>query len=418
MSEGATGSAGLATACAPAGLAGGPPRGPKRWGLRAKLFVSYLVVVAAGLATVLLATALVAPTFFAGHMAQMMGGPAGLDAMARMMGGSAPSGAAGGAGMAGVAGEALTASFRAALNQALLLGGVAAGVTALVVSAFVSGRVVGPVQRLAAASRRIAAGHYAERVPASPAAPADELDDLAASFNDMAAALEANERRRLDLIGDVAHELRTPVATLQGYLEGLLDGVVAPEPATWARLHDEAGRLRRLIDDLQELSRAEARQFSLQLEPVEPAAIVEAALGPLESAFAEKGLAVHVDVPPALPRVQADRDRAVQVMTNLLTNALRYTPAPGTAEIAARPVDGAIEFSVTDTGIGVAAEHLPHLFERFYRVDRSRSRALGGSGIGLTTSRALVEAMGGHIRADSRGLGEGTTVTMALPLAR
>jgi signal transduction histidine kinase len=320
--------------------------------------------------------------------------------------------------MASTAGDALAASFRAALNQALLLGGVAAAGAALVVSAFVSGRVVGPVQRLAAASRRVAGGHYAERVPANPDGPADELEDLAAGFNDMAAALEATERRRLELIGDVAHELRTPVATLEGYLEGLLDGVVTPEPATWARLHDEAGRLRRLIDDLQELSRAEARQFALQPRPAEPAAIVQAALGRLAGAFGEKGLTLRVDVAAALPRVQADPDRAVQVVTNLLTNALRYTSVPGTVDVAARPVNGAVEFSVVDTGVGVAAEHLPHLFERFYRVDRSRSRALGGSGIGLTIARSLVEAMGGRIRAESAGPGEGTNFTFTLPVAR
>jgi signal transduction histidine kinase len=393
-------------------------------GLGVRLFASYLAVGLVGVATLLLATRLTAPTFFAQHMAHMPAGGAG--------GVVRPDGGAGMAGMPGMMSppgprgaamdDALAAAFRAAVDQALVLAAAAAAVVALGVSLGVAGRVVRPVRRLAAASGRLAAGHYGERVAVETP---DELGELAVSFNELAGALEATERRRSELIGDVAHELRTPVATLEGYLEGLLDGVVESSPATWARLHGEAGRLRRLVDDLQELSRAEAGQIPLRLTAADPAAIVRSAVARLEAQFAEKGLALAVDAPAGLPPVRADPDRTVQVLTNLLTNALRYTPDPGRVRITARPAGGAagaaapaVEFAVADSGIGVAPEHLPHLFERFYRADKSRSRAVGGSGVGLTVARALVQAMGGRIRAESAGPGRGSTFAFTLPTAR
>jgi signal transduction histidine kinase len=234
----------------------------------------------------------------------------------------------------------------------------------------------------------------------------------------MAGSLEQAERRRLELVGNVAHELRTPIATLEGYLEGLLDGMVEPSPETWARLHDEAGRLRRLVDDLQELSRAEARQLALVVRPTAPADLVGAAIDRLSPAFEEKGLALRTRVASDLPLVLADADRAIQVLTNLLTNALRYTPAGGSVTLRAEASDGAVTFQVEDTGLGFAPELRDRLFERFYRVDPSRSRALGGSGIGLTISKALVEAMGGRIWAESAGPGRGSCFAFTLPRAR
>lgn len=374
----------------------------ERWlgGLQARLLLSHLLVVAAGLITVFAAAGVTGPRLFERHMAGMghmrMNG-SGMAAMQAAM-------------------ETVVASaFQRALLETLLVGGAAALLTAIVAGVLVSRRVAGPIHRLAAASRRIAAGHYAERVPVTGS---DEIAQLAASFNDMAASLEHAERRRLELIGDVAHELRTPIATLEGYLEGLLDGVVEPSGPTWARLHAEAGRLRRLVEDLQELSRAEAHQLAVVVKPVAPQAIVQAAVDRLAADFAAKGLALDVSLAEALPKVQADLDRAVQVLTNLLTNALRYTPAPGRVEVQVSLAGQAVRFSVRDTGIGLAPEHLPHLFERFYRVDKSRSRALGGTGIGLTIARALVEAMGGRIWAESPGPGQGSTFSFDLPVAR
>ena len=375
---------------------------PGPWtGLGWKLFLAFAAVIAVGVITMWIAIGFAAPRFFDQQMAGMMGGAGG------MMGGSTGA-------MGATMDVAITAAFRDAVTQALLVATAAAVVVAVVASLFVTRRIVGPLQRLASASQRIADGHYAERVPLTSR---DELGDVARSFNAMASALETTERRRRELLGDVAHELRTPIATPEGYLEGLLDGVVQPGPATWARLHGEAGRLRRLVDDLQELSRAEARQIPLALRPTDPSAIVKVSLDRLAPSFDEKGLDLHSEIPPKLPPVRADADRAVQVLSNLLSNALRYTPAPGEVQLILRTVDGAVEFSVSDSGVGIAQEDLPRVFERFYRVDKSRSRALGGAGIGLTISKALVESMGGHIWAASEGPGQGSTFTFTLPRA-
>lgn len=385
------------------GFVPGAPALP-RLPLSFKLFLSYVLVVAVAVVTVLLAADLVAPSFFATHMGRAM--PGGMGGMMGPGGRGMPMGP-------GLLDAALAAAFRASLGEALLVAGGAGVAASLVVSVLMARRVVGPVRRLARASRRVAAGRYDERVPVQGR---DELGELATSFNEMAAALAATERRRLELIGDVAHELRTPLAVLEGYLEGLLDGVVPPTERTWAKLHAEAGRLRRLVDDLQELSRAEAGQIPLSPASVDPAQLVRAAVERLAAQFEEKGLSLEVDLPTALPTVRADPDRAVQVLSNLLANALRYTPAPGRVRVSARAADGVVRFAVADTGIGVAPEHLPHLFERFYRVDKSRSRELGGSGIGLTIARALVEAMGGRIWAESPGLGQGATFHFSLPV--
>jgi signal transduction histidine kinase len=227
----------------------------------------------------------------------------------------------------------------------------------------------------------------------------------------------------MELLGDVAHELRTPISTLDAYLEGLLDGVVQPSQETWVSLRDETGSLRRLADDLRELSRAEARQLSLKLETADPSAIAQAAAERLQVDFSEEGLDLATNLPNNLPRVIADRARVLQVLTNLLTNALRYTPAPGRVTLSVVHAPGGLAwgevlFQVADTGIGIAPEHLPHLFDRFYRVDKSRSRAAGGSGIGLTIAKAMVEAMGGHIWAESQGSSQGSIFSFTLPVAR
>jgi signal transduction histidine kinase len=366
--------------------------------------------------------------------------------------------------MGSVTTPTLEDAFQTSMTQALLIATGAAALAAVVVSLFIAERIARPVRRIAAASRRIAAGHYAERVSGDSFDQAEELGQLANNFNDMAAALESTERRRVELLADVAHELSTPISTLDGYLEGLLDGIVQPTPETWARLRGETGRLRMLVSDLRELSRAENRQFSLKLEPVAASDIVQAALDRLRMDFDEEGLELVTQLTANLPKVTADRDRAVQVLTNLLTNALRYTPPPGKVTISVHRVASGISyqggsgtipgsphassdglrddagagdagdtdsigisgatsgndvlFQVADTGIGIPAEHLPHLFERFYRVDKSRSRAAGGAGIGLTIAKAVVEAMGGRIWAESEGPGCGSTFSFTLPAAR
>jgi signal transduction histidine kinase len=387
-------------------------------GLHARLLLAHLLVIVVGLTTVYVAASVAAPRLFERNMmaqnrraaqsAQTPGERPAPSARPQMPG-------PGRLGMMSAEMEQrISEIYLDSLTESLLLAGGAALATAVVASILVSRGIASPIHRLAGASRRLAEGHYDERVPAAGTA---EVHQLATSFNAMAAAVEDAERRRQELIGDVAHEMRTPIATLEGYLEGLLDGVIDPSDRVWAKLHDEAGRLRRLIEDLQELSRAEAHQLTVVCRATAPAAIVQPAVERLEADVAERGLSLDVDVPPGLPAVQADPERAIQVLTNLVTNALRYTPPPGQIAVRVAADDGMVRFEVSDTGIGIAPEHLPRVFERFYRVDKSRSRALGGAGVGLTIAQALAETMGGRISARSPGPGQGSTFTFELPAA-
>lgn len=365
--------------------------------LHVRLFLAHLVVIVAGAGTLVLIAQTTAPAILDSHMMTMMEGNHPM-----------------GAGVDDTVDTTLRDAFRQSLNQALLVGGAAALVAGLIASALVTRQIVGPVQRLAAAARHLAAGYYAERVPAGDTT---ELDHLTTAFNDMAAALERSEANRLQLIGDIAHELRTPISTLEGYLDGLADRVVEPDEETWMLLREEAGRVRRLVEDLHDLWRTEARPLQLVLAPLAPAALVESSISRLGPDFDAKGVMLNVNLPEGLPTVQADRDRALQVLANLLINALRYTPAMGEVEITAAREDTAVRISVRDTGIGLAPEDLPRVFERFYRADKSRSRALGGSGIGLAIAKALVDAMGGRIWATSPGRGRGATFSFTLPVA-
>jgi signal transduction histidine kinase len=308
----------------------------------------------------------------------------------------------------------ITRTFREVVILSLVLAAGAAFAAAMLASYLLSQRIVAPIHRLARASSRIASGHYAERAPHGGN---DELGELAESFNQMATSLEETERRRLALIGDVAHELRTPLSTIEGYTEGLLDGVIEGSSETYALILREAGRLRRLVDDLQDLSRAEAKQISFHPRLVAPRQLVEGAIARLRPQMEEKGLHIEVDTPEGLPNVYADEDRTGQVLINLLGNALRYTPAGGRIAVQVRRLAGQVEFAVIDTGVGIAPEHLPHVFERFYQVDQSRSRPTGGTGIGLTIARYLIEAQGGTIKVESPGAGRGSTFSFTLPKA-
>jgi two-component system sensor histidine kinase BaeS len=366
--------------------------------LSGKFLLSYLLIVLVGVATLLAVAFALAPTLFQAQLIYILQAHAtGLTTAE--------------------ASQRILADLLGTLFSALVVAAIAATVTSLIVSLFVARRITGPLRQMTQVSQRISSGNYAERITIAPVHATDELGQLASSINRLAVALEQTEHRRQEVIGDVAHELRTPIATLEGYLEGLLDGVIEPSPGTWAMLHTEAGRLRRLVGDLQELSRAEAHQIPLALQPVAPQHLVQSALEPLEGQFAEKGLELHIHLPQDLPQVMADPTRAVQILTNLLVNALRYTPAPGRVEVTVSRQEGSCAFRVSDTGIGLSSEQRSHIFERFYRVDKSRSRALGGSGIGLTIAQSLAQAMGGHIQAESAGLGQGSSFTLTLPLA-
>jgi histidine kinase len=357
-----------------------------------KLLLSYLVIIAVDAVVLAGFAALQTPNALAGHIERM-----------QALIGSDPALAAN-----------LTQSFLDTVFEILLLATSAAVAAAVIVSAFTARRIVGPLEEMAQASGRIAGGGYGNRVPVPGE---DELGQLVTSFNQMAETLERTEARRMELIGDVAHELRTPLGSIRTILEGLIDGVVPAEAETYQRLQREVARLQRLGNDLAELSRAEAGQIPLDLRPVAPSALAKGAAERLEPQFADKGVRLTVDVPVGLPPVHADANRIAQVLLNLLGNALQYTPEGGQVILSARHEGATVTFSVSDTGIGIPAEHLPHVFERFYRVDKSRSRAGGGSGIGLTIARHLVEAHGGQITGSSAGAGEGSTFTFTLPLA-
>ncbi len=249
-------------------------------------------------------------------------------------------------------------------------------------------------------------------------AGSDELGQLAHSFNLMAEKLEQVEAMRRQLIGDISHELRTPLTAIKGSMEGLMDGVLPAEAETYQQIHQEAGRLARLVDDLQELSRVEAGSIPLDIRPVPVPTLVQPTLSHLAAQAQSIGIMLNAELPDDLPSVLADPDRITQVLTNLVGNALHYTAAGGSVTVRAIRHGLEVRISVIDNGIGIPAEHLPQLFTRFYRVDKSRSRqAGGGSGIGLTIARALVEAHGGRIWAESAGEGQGSTFTFSLPVA-
>jgi two-component system sensor histidine kinase BaeS len=361
-----------------------PPRS-----LRARLLIANLIVAGAALGTVAVAISLVGP----GYFAQAMGHGPG-DAMGQAMS------------------SATSAAFVDAVRNALLAASLIAVVTALVVSLAVSGRIAGPVGRLSVAARRIAAGHYAERVPESGEG---EIGDLAETFNAMAGSLEATERRRLQLVGDVAHELRTPLATLDGYLEGLEDGVIESKDETWRLLRSETARLTRLVNELAELWRAEAHQLSLQIESVDLAEVCRDVVERFSPLADERHITLALDLRPAA--VLADRDRVSQIVANYVSNALRYAPSGSSVAISARLHGAKAVVAVVDQGAGLAPDQLEMVFERFYRVDPSRTRALGGSGIGLAIVRALADAMGGRAWAESDGQGRGSRFLVELPTA-
>ena len=368
--------------------------------LGGKLFLSYLIVILVGAIVLGLATRFTVPAAFNRHMGLGLGVGQGM-----MQGNNT------GTAMM----SDLFTNFQASFNEALVLALLAAGVVAVIVSLVLSRGVVAPLRTLSAASQRIADGNYTERVQV---AGSDELGQLAHSFNQMAEKLEQVEAMRRELIGDVSHELRTPLTAIKGSMEGLMDGILPASAETYQQIHQEADRLARLVDDLQELSRVEAGAYSLNIRPVPVSALVQSTLQRFGAQARSKGIELCPDLAARLPLVLADPDRITQVLTNLVGNAIQYTPEGGRVTILATLHREEILISVMDTGRGIPAEHLPQLFTRFYRVDKSRSRqAGGGSGIGLTIARHLVEAHRGRIWAESGGEGQGSTFTFSLKIA-
>lgn len=272
--------------------------------------------------------------------------------------------------------------------------------------------ISGPVERLTAATRRMESGDLAVRV--EPAGGA-ELEELAHGFNAMAAALDRNEELRRRMVSDVAHELRAPLTNIRCELESIQDGVTEPTPERIASLHDETMHLAHLVDDLQDLALAEAGRLDIDPHPIDVATLARRATAGMETRARTRGVTLRFDGGDDVV-VLADARRAVQILTNLLANAVAHMEAPGEVRITWEQSDNEATIHVIDSGVGVPADELPRIFERFYRVDVSRSRATGGAGLGLPIVRQLVVAHGGRVWADSAE-GEGSTFSFTLPIS-
>ena len=359
-----------------------------------RLFISYALVIVIGAAVAYVTVRLLAPRFF-DHEMHMLGG----DHMGMGSGGQ------------GGTAASVQSAFGTALTAALLFGMLASVAAAAVAAAFVTRRLLRPLTAVRTATRLIAAGRYQASVPV-PREP--ELAALAGDVNTLAARLADTETRRTRLLGEVAHEMRTPLTALDGYVEGLIDGVFAPEPEILGAASDELRRLRRLADDLSALSRAEEQRLDLHLARTDLADLARQAASRLAPQFSDSNIALTVEGAEALP-VRADPDRITQILTNILGNALTATPAGGSVTVQIRAQGRSAQVVVTDTGVGLAAGDVEHVFERFYRAS-GQPRRSSGSGIGLTIARGIARAHGGDVTAASAGPGHGATFTLTIPL--
>jgi histidine kinase len=382
-----------------------------------QIFGAFILVVGIGLLVLVLAFQLSLPSSFERQSAAVQqlvfGEEPGETETGPHMGQGMRMGTGMGQGMM----EELYQLYQTSVSEAMLLSFAVAFGFALIGSWLISRRITAPVRQMTTAAGRIAEGNYSERVPVfHQGENVNELDQLALEFNQMAQGLEKTELMRRQLIGDVSHELRTPLTTIKGYAEGLMDNVLPAEPQTYQQIYQEADRLTRLVEDLQELSRIEGGAYQLEPRVTDLIALIRSTAERIRMQFADKHVDLVLELPDQLPTLQVDEDRIRQVLVNLTGNALQYTPAEGTVTISAGLTGNEIQVNIHDTGIGIAPDHLPHLFTRFFRADKSRSRASGGSGIGLTISKHLIEAHGGRIWAESPGPDLGSTFTFALPL--
>jgi signal transduction histidine kinase len=360
-------------------------------GLAPRLLAAQTLVLLAGAGTSWLVASAVGPGIFHDHLRQ--------------------------AGVAHTSTEAthVEEAFGSALLVALGVALTASVLLALGVTAFFTRRVQRSTQAVATSAAKIAHGDYGSRVP-SPGLGA-EFDTLATTINGLAKRLGDVESTRRRLLADLAHEMRTPLAGIEAHLEAIEDGVRNVDADTLGVLHNNAARLHRLAEDITAVSRAEEGGLDIRPVPISTRILVEAAAAAAHDAYAAKRVDLTIEVGTA-PAVVADPDRMAQVLGNLLDNALQHTAPGGRVTVTVQVPDKHwVELTVADDGEGIEPQHLSHLFERFYRADPARSRAHGGSGIGLTISRALVEAHGGGISATSPGRGHGASFTVRLPAA-
>ena len=303
--------------------------------------------------------------------------------------------------------------FLNSVNWSILVTSLTVGLLALIFGSLLFWQITSPLRALTRASEAIASGKLKQQVQVRSE---DEIGRLARAFNRMAESLTQADAQRRNMLADIAHELRTPLTVIQGNLEGLLDGVFDLTPENVATVHRQTMVLNRLVADLRDLALAEAGQLKLERTPIDLKAVIAEVCKSLEAQAHEKGIMLTLNPMEPLPPLDADEQRITQVLFNLLTNAMRYTPTGGAITISAEVRDKAVVISVRDTGVGIAPEELPHVFDRFYRTNNSRTFSTDGSGLGLTISKQIVEAHGGQIWAQS-SLGVGSTFAFSLPLS-
>ena len=308
--------------------------------------------------------------------------------------------------------DAFDHTWQLSLSLALFV----AGMTSILVSAFLARSITSTLTRVRHAASRVADGDYGVQVP--EAGMGAELEDMASAFNRMSDELAETELTRRRLLSDLSHEMRTPVATVDAYLEGMADGVVEADAATVTMLREQTERLRRLAEDISLVSSAEEHRLGIQPEQVSLTELMDGAAAQARASFAAAGVALETEDSSAGAQVTGDRDRLSQALTNLLDNALRHTAEGDRVILRAAGAQEVAVLEVEDTGDGVDQQHIPHLFERFYRVDAARDRAHGGSGIGLAIVRSIVEAHQGSVRVTSPGPGQGASFVIELPLSR
>ena len=366
-----------------------PPPARRVPGIAVRLLLAQTIVLVAGAATAAIVAAIVGPPLFREHLHR-----------------------------AGVP-HASTEQFHAeeAYTYATAISvGIALAVAliiALIVTWYFSRRLQRSIAEVSSAATAVANGRYDIRV--SEPGLGEDFQSLARAFNQMAERLESVESTRRQLFGDLAHEIRTPVSVVEAYLEAVEDGVRTLDPDTIAMLREQTRRLVRFSDDFAALAKAEEGRVAAPVW-IAPDELISTAVAASVDRYDSKGVNLTTQIPANLPRVWADPQRIAQVLANLLDNALRHTPPTGRVEVAASSDEERLTIRISDTGEGITAEHLPHVFERFYRADSARDRNHGGAGIGLAIAKALVEAHGGQIVAASRGPGTGTSFTITLPI--
>ncbi len=296
--------------------------------------------------------------------------------------------------------------------QALIIGAVGAGAAALLVGLLLSQHYLRPLAELTRAITAMRQGDLNQQVQVRTQ---DELGDLARTFNEMSADVHRANQLRKQMTADIAHDLRTPLMVISGYLEALRDGTFQPTPERFEAMNREAQLLKRLVEDLRTLSLADAGKLKLVYQPVQPRELLEQVKESFEPIADEQQVALQVQTDENLPELRVDRERMVQVLANLIRNALHYTPAGGSVTLRAHRQTGSVQLAVSDTGPGIPADKLPNIFERFYRIEESRTENGGESGLGLAIARSIVEAHRGTIAAESR-VGVGTSLTISLPV--